>query len=260
LGDLDDDFGNSIKVAVKVLRAVPYDDKAARKELRQSLEANVETWCALKHPNITNFLGLSYDAPFPAAIVLPYYSKGNSIDFVKKEKNADVLKLIRGAARGLKYLHEQSPPIIHADIRACNVLVDDEENARLVDFALVPVLSTTTFTTTNVVGPARWQAPEVFSIEEEDRLPFTLKTDVFSFSMFCVELLTKDRPFRERKIDTVVIVDITRNLRPIKPAGIPLADALWPILQQCWAQAPGNRPSMSAVCEGLESIKFHPLT
>ena len=55
----------------------------------------METWCALKHPNITNFLGLSYDAPFPAAIVLPYYSKGNSIDFVKKEKNADVLKLVR---------------------------------------------------------------------------------------------------------------------------------------------------------------------
>jgi hypothetical protein len=58
----------------------------------------------------------------------------------------------------------------------------------LVDFGLVPVLSTTTFTTTNVVGPARWQAPEVFLTEDEDRLPFTLKTDVFSFSMFAVEV------------------------------------------------------------------------
>ena len=66
--------------------------------------------------------------------------------------------------------------------------MDDEENARLVDFALVPVLSSTTFTTTNVVGPARWQAPEVFLTEEEDDLPFTLKTDVFSFSMFSVEV------------------------------------------------------------------------
>jgi len=242
------------QVAVKVLRAVPYDDEAARYELRQSLEAHVGVWCMLKHPNITDFLGLSYEVPFPAAIILPYYSNGNSLNFVKREKNANILKLIQGAAKGLKYLHEQSPPIIHADIRACNVLVDDQHNARLVDFALVPVLSTTTFTTTNVVGPARWQAPEVFLTEEEDRLPFTLKTDVFSFAMLAVELLTKDHPFNHRKIDTVVIVDITRGLRPRKPVDLPLANQLWPILEQCWAEAPGNRPNMSTVCEGLERI------
>jgi hypothetical protein len=47
-------------------------------------------------------------------------------------------------------------------------LVDDDDNARLVGFALVPVLSTTTFTTTDVVGPARWQAAEVFVTDEED--------------------------------------------------------------------------------------------
>jgi len=227
---------------------------AARQELRQSLEAHLNKWRALKHPNITDFLGLSYAVPFPAAIILPYYSNGNSLDFVKKEKDANILKLIQGAAKGLEYLHEQSPPIIHADIRACNVLVDDEENARLVDFALVPVLSTTTFTTTNVVGPARWQAPEVFLTEDEDRLPFTLKTDVFSFSMFAVEVLTKERPFNHRKIDTVVIVDITKNLRPHKPSNLPLADELWPILERCWTQAPGNRPYMSTVCEELNRI------
>jgi len=135
-------------------------------------------------------------------------------------------------------------------------LVDDDDNARLVDFALVPVLSTTTFTTTNVVGPARWQAPEVFLTEEEDHLPFTLKTDVFSFSMFTIELLTKEHPFNHRKLDTVVIMDITRNLRPRKPVQ-PLADELWPILERCWAQAPGNRPSMATVCEGLERIQSH---
>jgi len=70
------------QVAVKVLRAVPYDDEAARLELRQvgsiqllnfelspitrffswqSLEAPLEVWCALKHPNIADFLGLSYE-------------------------------------------------------------------------------------------------------------------------------------------------------------------------------------------------------
>jgi serine/threonine protein kinase len=98
-------------------------------------------WCALKHPNIADFLGLSYEVPFPAAIILPYYSKGNSLDFIKREENANVFKLVRllfllprmytdfyarnkvkGAAEGLKYLHQQSPPIVHADIRAVRTI------------------------------------------------------------------------------------------------------------------------------------------
>ena len=71
------------------------------------------------------------------------------------------------------------------------------------------------------------------------------------------QLLTKDHPFNHRKIDTVVIVDITRNLRPRKPVKSPLADELWPILEQCWLQAPGKRPDMPTVCEGLDQIKMN---
>jgi serine/threonine protein kinase len=246
-GVLDD--SKSTRVAVKVLRAVPYDDENARRELRQSLESQLPVWGALDHPNIVKFLGLSYDVPFPAAIILPYFSDGNALEYVKKYPNT-VLQLLRGTAKGIEYLHQQNPPIVHADIRACNVLVDDG-TPRLVDFGLVPVLSNTTFTTTNVVGPARWQAPEVFLTEDEDRLPFTLKTDIFSFAMFAIELVTQDRPFNHRKIDTVVIVDITKNRRPRKPVS-DLADELWPLLEQCWAEAPGGRPTITAVCEGLE--------
>jgi len=250
-GYLDDGLGKSTKVAVKVLR-VPYNDEAARQELRQSLEPHLNRWCALKHPNVADFLGLSYEPPFSAAIILPYYSNGNALNFVKNENNANVCKLIQGTAKGLRYLHEQS--IVHADVRACNVLVDDGGNARLVDFALVPVLTSTTFTTTSVVGPARWQAPEVFIPSEDDRPLFTTKSDVFSYSMFAVELLTKNVPFGDMKNDTAVIMAIINNLRPRKPTNLPLADALWPILQQCWEQSPDKRPDMLAICEELDRI------
>jgi len=252
-GELDDQAGKYTKVAVKVLRAVPYDDDGARRELRQSLERQLPIWGALEHPNIVKFLGLSYDIPFPAAIILPYFPDGNSLEYVKKHPTTDVLRLLLGAARGLEYLHQQKPPIVHADIRACNVLMDSG-NPCLVDFGLVPVLSNTTFTTTNVVGPARWQAPEVFLTEDEERLPFTLATDIFSFAMLAIELVTKDRPFNHRKIDTVVIVDITNNKRPHKPASSLLADALWPLLERCWMKAPGGRPTITAVCEGLQRL------
>jgi len=210
-------------------------------------------WCLLNHDNVVPFLGLSYDIPFPAAIILPYFPEGNALDYVKKHPETDILQLLHGTAKGLAYLHNHDPRIVHADVRACNVLMENG-NPRLVDFGLVPVLSTTTFTTTNVVGPARWQAPEVFLTEDEDILPFTLKTDVFSFAMFTIEVVTKDRPFCHRKIDTVVIVDITKNKRPHKPAALPQPDKLWPLLERCWSQAPGLRPDMPTVCEGLATL------
>jgi len=251
-GDLDNGTGKYTRVAVKVLRLTLNDDSAAQQKLRQSLEDQLEIWCALKHPNIVDFLGFSYDVPFPAAIILPYFADGNSLDYIKKYPTADVLHLLHGAARGLEYLHHQNPPIIHADVCACNVLVENGDS-RLVDFGLVPALSNRSFTTINVLNRVRWQAPEVFLTEDEDDLPFNLKTDIFSFAMLAIELVTKDRPFNHRKIDTVVIVDITMNKRPHKPVSV-LADKLWSLLEKCWAEAPDNRPSISAVCEGLEKL------
>ncbi|KIM78272.1 hypothetical protein PILCRDRAFT_75650 [Piloderma croceum F 1598] len=213
----------------------------------KSLEVNVDIWCALKHPNVTDFLGLSYEVPFLPALILPYYSKGNSLDFVKRGRNPDLLKLVR-IRLGLKYLHEQSPPIIHADIRACNVLVDDTENALLVDFGLVPVLSIPSLTPSDELGPARWQPPEILLPDKDDSLSFTLRSDVFSFAMFAVELLTQKHPFDHHKKDPEVIREIIKGLRPHKPPKSPLVDQLWPILQECWAQAPGDRLDISTIC------------
>jgi hypothetical protein len=60
--------------------------------------------------------------------------------------------------------------------------------------------------------------------------------------------LTKKCPFYHRKKDTEVIRDIIKGLRPYKPPRSPLADQLWPILQECWAKAPGDRPDISTIC------------
>ena len=54
----------------------------------QSLEAQLEIWCDLKHPNVVDFLGLSYDVPFPAAIILPFFENGNSLDYIKRQSKS----------------------------------------------------------------------------------------------------------------------------------------------------------------------------
>jgi hypothetical protein len=91
--------------------------------------------------------------------------------------------------------------------------------------------------------------------------PFTTQSDVYSFAMLGVEMVTRDRPFNHRKMDTIVILDVTRGRRPRRPtAGAPgaanlsLVDRLWPIFEACWAQNPAERPGMRRVCERLAAV------
>lgn len=83
------------------------------------------------------------------------------------------------AAEGLAYLHSQSPPICHADIKPENILVNDLREAVLSDFGLSRVMMLSSGLTTSVgpKGSDHYMAPELF---EGNPRP-TLECDVFAF-------------------------------------------------------------------------------
>ncbi|CAN1144150.1 Probable LRR receptor-like serine/threonine-protein kinase At2g23950 [Linum perenne] len=85
-----------------------------------------------------------------------------------------------GAARGLLYLHEQcDPKIIHRDVKAANVLLDDYCEAVVGDFGLAKLLDhADSHVTTAVRGTVGHVAPEYLS------------TDVFGFGILLIELIT----------------------------------------------------------------------
>lgn len=90
---------------------------------------------------------------------------------------------VQQTARGLAYLHSQTPPICHADIKPENVLVNDFPEAVLSDFGLSRVIqeldSSTGLTTgAGPKGSHNYMAPELF--EDEDSKP-TLESDVYAF-------------------------------------------------------------------------------
>lgn len=92
-----------------------------------------------------------------------------------------------GTARGLLYLHEQcDPKIIHRDVKAANILLDEDFEAVVGDFGLAKLLDhRDSHVTTAVRGTLGHIAPEYLSTGQSSE-----KTDVFGFGILLLELIT----------------------------------------------------------------------
>ena len=92
-----------------------------------------------------------------------------------------------GTARGLLYLHDQSnPKIIHRDVKAANILLDESFEAVVGDFGLAKLLDRReSHVTTAVRGTVGHIAPEYLSTGQSSE-----KTDVFGFGILLLELIT----------------------------------------------------------------------
>ncbi|KAF0928876.1 hypothetical protein E2562_010734 [Oryza meyeriana var. granulata] len=101
------------------------------------------------------------------------------------------LRIALGSAKGLAYLHEDCHPrIIHRDIKSANILLDNNFEAMVADFGLAKLTSdNNTHVSTRVMGTFGYLAPEYASSGK-----LTEKSDVFSYGVMLLELVTGRRP------------------------------------------------------------------
>ncbi|KAG6817516.1 hypothetical protein H0H93_007155, partial [Arthromyces matolae] len=180
--------GKTVIVAVKLLRPFSIHDSAS---VRKKLNWEVYVWHRLEHPNIAKLFGMSYHMSGRPSMVMEWYENGNAAEFLRGPRGheADRHSLVLDVAQGLGYLHTQSSPIIHGDLKSNNVLINNDLRAVLSDFGLAQVIRSiqaqpTGLTPSNPeLGPTRWQAPE---LHQDDTQP-GLKTDVWGFGCTAYE-------------------------------------------------------------------------
>ncbi|KAK4562111.1 hypothetical protein RGQ29_004822 [Quercus rubra] len=137
-----------------------------------------------------NFIGACTKPP-SLCIITEYMPGGSVYDFLHKQKGVFKLSsLIRVAidvSKGMDYLHKNN--IIHRDLKAANLLMDENEVVKVADFGVARV-KTQSGVMTAETGTYRWMAPEVI-----EHKPYDHKADVFSFAIVLWELLTGKLPY-----------------------------------------------------------------
>ncbi|KAG8383540.1 hypothetical protein BUALT_Bualt04G0024100 [Buddleja alternifolia] len=257
-------LGDNTKVAVKRLTDFesPGGDIAFQRE--------VEMISVAVHRNLLRLIGFC-TTPTERLLVYPFMQNLSVASRLRELKPGDPVldwptrkRVALGTARGLEYLHEHcNPKIIHRDVKAANVLLDEDFEAVVGDFGLAKLVDVRkTNVTTQVRGTMGHIAPEYLSTGKSSE-----KTDVFGYGIMLLELVTGQRAIdfsRLEEEDDVLLLDHVKKLQREKRLdsivdrnlkenyNIQEVEMMMQVALLGTQSSPEDRPAMSEVVRMLE--------
>lgn len=229
-------------VAIKILRGVQ-DNSVQYQEFLQE----VAIMRKVRHRNVVQFIGACTKKPH-LCIVFEYMKGGSVYDRLRSEKGAfsivEVLRVAAEVSRGMNYLHQRK--ILHRDLKAANLLIDEHGTVKIADFGVARLLDTEGVMTAET-GTYRWMAPEIIEHKAYDQ-----KADVYSFGIVLWELLTGSVPYQDRTPLQAAVGVVQNGLRPDIPPSTPAGIA--DIMRLCWQREPSVRPSFETLKKKFEDM------
>eukprot|EP01018_Ginkgo_biloba_P002069 Gb_24543 [translate_table: standard] len=238
---------------------------------RRGVLAEVDVLGNVRHRNIVRLLGCCSNNE-NTLLLYEYMPNGSLADLLHGNKEANMLadwmtryKIAVGVAQGLMYLHHDCyPVVVHRDVKPSNILLDADMEARVADFGVAKLIQTDESMSV-IAGSYGYIAPEYAYTLQVDE-----KSDIYSFGVVLLELLTGRRSVDSEFGDAINIVDWVRGKIQTKEGILQVLDqnvgASCSSVQEemilvlrvallCTTRCPADRPSMRDVVTMLSEAK-----
>ncbi|KAL2503496.1 G-type lectin S-receptor-like serine/threonine-protein kinase [Abeliophyllum distichum] len=259
-------LANRTTAAVKQLEGIEQGEKQFRME--------VVTISSTHHLNLVRLIGFCSEGRH--RLLVYEFMKNGSLDnflFVSEEQSGKFLSweyrysIALGTAKGITYLHEECRDcIVHCDIKPENILLDENYNAKVSDFGLAKLVNPKDHryrTLKSVRGTRGYLAPEWLA-----NLPITSKSDVYSYGMVLLEIVSGKRNFAvseetdQMKFSVWAYEEFEKgNFYAIVDKRLPqneinMEQVIRAIQVSFWCiqEQPSQRPMMGKVVQMLEGI------
>jgi len=206
------------------------------------------------HQNIVLFYGVCQK---PLCVITEFCSKGSLQKLLANQEfemtQERKIKFIKEIANGMNYLITEN--IIHKDLNSGNVLITEEFVCKIADYGLskflnqviLPSNSSNTLTNKTLSNPSKWMSPEAFHNRE-----FSEKSDVWSFGIVSIEILTRSLPFPNLSARDFLksYNDEVSKVNTQIPQNIPAN--LSKLLKACLETETKDRPTFEGICTRLQ--------
>ena len=238
----------------------------ARPEEKEALLERFKDECLLlsrlHHPCIVQFMGIFYEerpkSDLPV-LVMEYLQTNLSacLETYKTLPKEISYGILRDVATGLRYLHEQSPPIIHRDLSANNVLLTPGMDAKISDLGVAKILNLTPAQVTQITqapGTPCYMPPEALWAKPN----YTSKIDSYSYGVLVLHTLCGEWPFPgpafqddpKKPGTSIPVSEVDRRREHLEMIG---DVEVLNLIRLCLSNTPDCRPTSSVL---LDRISF----
>ena len=255
-----------LKCVGKKIHGILYESATPHEKaaMLERFAEECELLAGLHHPCIVQFLGVWFEQGSQVPVLVMEYlhtTLSACLDQYGALPEDISYEILRDVALGLCFLHERSPPIIHRDLSANNVLLTSNMNAKLSDLGVAKILNLTParmtqMTQTKAPGTPCYMPPEALTAKPK----YTLKIDVYSYGVLIIHTLCGRWPFPEdafrpdpQNPDAIIPVpEVERRAEYLREIGSD--HPLLPVIQQCLSNVPGRRPETPVLLDRVNTI------
>ncbi|MCB0832898.1 MAG: serine/threonine protein kinase, partial [Bacteroidetes bacterium] len=223
-------------VALKTLKTTGEIPEQQLVEFKRRFTQEAQSAGRLQHPNIVTIFDVGEEQGL--AYIAMELIQGKGLDEYVAAKHPfsidQIVDIMVQICDGLGYAHRNG--VIHRDIKPANIILTDDSKAKITDFGIAKITSTSATQTGMVVGTPSYMSPEQITGRGVDN-----RSDIFSIGAVFYELLTHERAFPGDNITTVMYRVVHENPAPIATVNMAVPAQFQNILSKAMAKNPDDR-------------------